>query len=276
MSMAESALALALASASVHAAWNLLLARARDPEAATAVALLTSVIVFAPAAAATWRLESEAWPYIAVSAGLQLTYFCLLAGAYARAELSVVYPIARGMAPVVVLVVGVLALGAATSAPQVAGVLLVGAGVIAIRGIGRVAAGRGVVFGLVIACCIGAYTLVDKRGIQHAGTITYLELTMVPPALVYAAAFAARRGHSALRGELNAGAVLAGLGGFGAYLLVLLALQRASAASVAAVRETSVVIAAALAAPALGERVGRARLGGAALVVVGIALLALD
>ena len=61
---------------------------------------------------------------------------------------------------------------------------------------------------------------------------------------------------------------------FGAYVLVLLALRLASAASVAAVRETSVVIAAVLAAPVLGERVGRLRLGGALVVVAGVALLA--
>jgi drug/metabolite transporter (DMT)-like permease len=274
--MPESALALALTSAFVHAGWNLLLARARDPQAATAVALLASVVFFAPVAAATWRVEDDAWPYVVVSAALQLTYFGLLAAAYASAELSVVYPIARGVAPVVVLVAGVLLLGAGTSPLQVAGVVLVGAGVLAIRGLDRVGAGRGVAFGLLIACCIAAYTLVDKRGVEHAAAMTYLELTMVPPALAFAAVFTARRGTSALRAELNWAAVLAGLGGFGAYLLVLLALQRAAAASVAAVRETSVVIAAALAGPVLGEQVGRARLAGAALVVAGVALLAVD
>jgi drug/metabolite transporter (DMT)-like permease len=62
---------------------------------------------------------------------------------------------------------------------------------------------------------------------------------------------------------------------FAAYALVLAALQRAPAASVAAVRETSVVIVAVLAARTLGERVSRARLAGAALVVIGIALLVL-
>ena len=67
-----------------------------------------------------------------------------------------------------------------------------------------------------------------------------------------------------------------GLAAFAAYALVLAALERASAASVAAVRETSVVIAAALAAPILGERVGPVRLAGAVLVVLGIAFIGLD
>jgi drug/metabolite transporter (DMT)-like permease len=272
--MPASALALALTAAFVHAGWNLLLARARDPEAATAVAMLFSVIAFAPVAAATWRVDSDVWPFVVGSAVFQLAYFGLLAGAYARAELSVVYPLARGVAPVVVLVVGVLALGASTSWEQVAGVLLVGIGVVAIRGLGRLGSGSGVAFALVIACCIAGYTLVDNVGVERASPIAYLEVVMVGPALVYAAALAARRGLPTLRKELTLSALLAGLGGFSAYVLVLLALQRAAAAPVAAVRETSVVIATALAPLVLGERVGRARLAGAVLVAGGIALLA--
>jgi drug/metabolite transporter (DMT)-like permease len=69
--------------------------------------------------------------------------------------------------------------------------------------------------------------------------------------------------------------VVAGLATFGAFALALFALQRASAASVAAVRETSVVIAVALAAPVLGERVTPERAAGAVLVVAGVAILAL-
>lgn len=270
--MPTSALLLALAAAVVHAGWNLLLARARDPEAATAVAMLTSVVVFAPIAALTWDVDADVAPYAVASSCLQLVYFGLLAAAYAAAELSVVYPLARGLAPVLVLLVGVVALGTSTSPAQTLGVLLVGAGVVAIRGLRRVA-GSGVAFGVVIACCIAGYTLVDKHALEHAAPLPYLELVMIGPAVAYACVLAVRRGTASLRAELNAPAVVAGIGGFAAYLLVLLALERASAASVAAVRETSVVIATVLAAPVLGERVGRTRVAGAVLVVVGIALL---
>lgn len=270
--MPTSALALALAAAVVHAVWNVLLARARDPEAATAVAMLASVVAFAPVAALTWDVDAAALPFVAASACLQLAYFGLLAAAYARAELSVVYPLARGVAPVLVLAVGAAALGAGSSAGQTLGVLLVGGGVLAIRGPGRVR-GAGVAFGLAIAACIAGYTLVDKHGIEHAAPLAYLELVMLGPALGYAAVLGRRRGLPALRAEVNGAALAAGVGGFVAYLLVLLALERASAASVAAVRETSVVLATALAGPLLGERVGRARLGGALLVVAGVTLL---
>ena len=91
-----------------------------------------------------------------------------------------------------------------------------------------------------------------------------------------AAWVAAMQGRTALRAEVNPASFVAGLATFGAYALVLAALQRASAASVAAVRETSVVIATGLAALILGERVSVARFTGAALVAVGVALLALS
>jgi len=79
--MPLTALVLALVAACLHAGWNVLLAGARDPEAATAVALVVAAIAFAPVAALTWNVEARAWPYIAASAALELLYFGLLAGA---------------------------------------------------------------------------------------------------------------------------------------------------------------------------------------------------
>ncbi|MGH3036058.1 MAG: EamA family transporter [Gaiellaceae bacterium] len=271
--MPASAFGLALAAAFVHALWNLLLARARDPEGAGAVALVTGIVVFAPVAALTWDIESEAWPYIAATSVLELFYFALLGAAYRRAELSVVYPLSRGLAPVLVLAVGVALLEAGTSAAQAAGVCLVGLGVLLVRGVSRPAGSAGVLFGLAIACCIAAYTLVDDEGIRYASAITYLELSLVLPAVGYAAGIVLFKGGGALRAELNPASLVAGICMVGAYALVLAALARAEAAPVAAVRETSVVIATVGAALLLRERVGPGRLAGAVLVAAGVALL---
>ncbi len=178
--MPAAALAFALAAAVFHAVWNLLLAGARDVEAATAVAIISAEVVFAPFAILTWHADHGLWPFIVVSGTLELVYFALLATAYRLAPLSVVYPIARGGAPVVVLIVSVAALGYETSTHQVIGVLLIVAGVILVRGFGHAnAAGLG--FGVAIACAIASYTLVDKHGIEHANPFTYLELTMLIP-----------------------------------------------------------------------------------------------
>ena len=273
--MPVSALMLALAAACIHALWNLLLARARDPEAAMAVAVLVALVAYAPVAALVWRAQASVWPYVLASGLIQLVYTVLLAAAYGRVELSVVYPLARGLAPVLVLVAGVVVLGKPSSWGQAAGVCLVGGGVLLVRGGLRRAHAAGTAFGLVIACCIAGYTLVDKHGIRHAAPLAYLELEMLLPSLLYPAAVARWKGVRALRAELGWHSVVAGLFTFGAYGLVLLALQRASAASVAAVRETSVVLTVLLARRVLRERGGPRRIAGAAAVAGGVAHLSL-
>src|SRR6188472_3450722 len=265
------AFVLALGSAFLHALWNLILGRERDPEAATAIALVTSVVLFAPLA--IWRFDADAgvWPFIAVTSMLQLSYFAALATAYRHADVSVVYPIARGMAPVLVLLVGVTVLGTGASSGQAAGVCLVGLGVMLVRGVGSGHAdGRGVG-----AACIAAYTLVDKHGIEHASPVVYLELGMIPATIGYVGfLLLTQHGTARVRSAARPLPALAGILSFVAYALVLAALVRASAAAVASVRETSVLIAAFLAAPLAGERVGPGRLSGAALVVAGVALIA--
>jgi drug/metabolite transporter (DMT)-like permease len=256
----------------IHAVWNLLLAGARDPEATAAVALPVSALVCAPVAIAFWHVDAAAWPFVAASSALELAYFALLGAAYRRAELSVVYPLARGLAPVLVLA-GVAAFtAAATSALQVVGVLLVGAGVLLVRGFRR---GRGALFGLAIACCIAGYTVVDKHGVAHAGPIAYLELVTLITGSAYLAGFVALRGRATVAAAFGWRSVVAGVAAFTAYGLVLAALRLAPAASVAAVRETSVVVAAVLAAVVLKERVTPGRLCGAVLVTCGVALVSL-
>lgn len=272
--MPADALALALGAACLHALWNLLLARAPDVQAATAVTFAVAVVAFLPVAVVRWDVEAAAVPYIAVSSGFELAYLALLAAAYTYAQLSVVYPVARGLAPVLVLAIGVTILGVGTSAVEVSGVLLVALGVLLVRGL-RGGDSRGAAFGVAIAACIAGYTLADARGVDHADPLAYLELVMAGPVVVYAGVTARRRGLPALRRQLGPATVIAGLSTFGAFGLALFALQRASAASVAAVRETSVVIAVALAAPVLGERVTPKRFAGAVLVVAGVAILAL-
>jgi drug/metabolite transporter (DMT)-like permease len=267
--MMLAAVGLALGAAVLHAFWNLLLAGSRDTQATTVLVLGLSVLFAAPVAALTWDVERAAWPYLAASAVLELVYFALLAAAYARAELSVVYPLARGGAPVFVLL-GAIVLGAAPTAAEVAGVLLVAAGVVLVRGL-RGGDRVGTAFGLAIALSIAGYTLVDNAGIEHADPIAYLELVLIPVALAGAVAVGPTRLRAASRPAL----LPAALAGFAAYALVLAALKLAPAAPVAAVRETSVVIAVALAGAVLHERVGRGRIAGAIIVVAGVVLLAL-
>jgi drug/metabolite transporter (DMT)-like permease len=266
--MDPAALGLALAAATLHAVWNLLLRGARDAEAATAVASVAFVVALSPFAAATWHVDGSVWRYVVPSALLELLYLALLGAAYRRFELSLVYPVARGLAPVAALAYAVAVAGAAPSAAEVVGVVVVAAGVLLVRG---ARGGRGAAVGLVIASVIGGYTVIDRYGIRHAGTFSYALLIMLATAFAYPPFVGLRR----TRDAVSWSTVLVGVLSAGSYLLVLLALRRASAPAVSAVRETSVVIAAVLAALVLRERVGPARFAGAVLVAAGIALLAL-
>lgn len=270
--MPPEALALALAAAFLHAGWNVLLRGSDDVAARTVVVLCLSVVLFAPVAAFTWSVRAAALPYVAASAVLEAAYFVLLIAAYRRRELSVVYPIARGSAPVLVLLGTTVVLARAVSGAQVAGVLLVAGGVLLVRGVRRGVEGVGI--GLAIGVLIALYTLVDKEGLHHASPIPYLELVLLPIAVVALPVYVWRWGVHPLATQLTWPTLGAAAGSFGAYVLFLFALRLTAAPGVAAVRETSVVIAALLAAAFLRERVTWWRLLGAAAVAGGVAILA--
>ena len=272
--MPPEALALALAAAILHAGWNVLLRGSEDVEARTAVVLGLSVLLFAPVAAATWSVSWSVTPYLGASAAFEGLYFTLLVAAYRRRELSVVYPISRGSAPLFVLFGTAVVLGRHVSKWAAVGVCLVAVGVVLVRGLRH--GTEGVLVALAIGCAIAGYTLVDKDGLRHAASLPYLELVLIPVSLVAVPLVAARRGAHALRAQLTLSTVAAAVASFGAYALVLAALRLAPAPEVAAVRETSVVLAALFAGAFLRERVGTARLAGAVAVAGGVALIALS
>lgn len=238
--------------------------------------LVWGVALLAVPALLTGGVSSEAIPFIVGSAALELAYFVLLARAYVDGEVSVIYPIARGSAPVVVLVFGAIALnervpfGAAVGVLAIAaGVFLVGWGAFRFRMEAEIAPPlRDLLFGLAIGLVIASYTLVDSEAVEHADPIAYLALVIAPCALAYP--FVAKT-----RPDLSPRTALTAAATFGAFLMVLAAFRLAPAAPVAAVRETSVVIAAILAAVVLHEHVGPRRIGGAILVAAGVAAIVL-
>ena len=128
---------------------------------------------------------------------------------------------------------------------------------------------------LAIGACIAAYTLVDKHGVAHANPLAYLQVVFTIAAIAYFAGAWRVRGPAAIRAAVTPSSLLAGVGFFGSYALTLAALRLAPAASVAAVRESSVVIAAAALIVSGREPAGRGRLAGATLVAAGVALISL-
>src|SRR4051794_4179018 len=88
-------LAIILAAAFIHAFWNLIVVQSRDRTATTTIVIIFGALLFLPLAILRWNVQAEAWPYIALSSALELVYFALLVAAYQRADLSLVYPVAR-------------------------------------------------------------------------------------------------------------------------------------------------------------------------------------
>lgn len=276
--MSPLVLGLVLAAAVVHATWNLLLGRAPDIEAATAVAVVAGLVLFTPVAVSTWErtdaaVTHRAVPFLVASALFELGYFALLARSYGTGRPSAVYPVARGSAPVLVLAASLLT-GQAISAAAVGGVLAIAAGVVVLRltpGLTR----TGLVLGIATGCCVAGYTLVDFHGLRYADPLPYLELAMTVPALGCVALVARRKGWPALRDAVSAPTVLAGVGVFGAYSLALAALAHGAAAPVAAVRETGIVILTVLSAVFGHEPVSRRQWLGVLVVTSGVMTIAL-
>jgi drug/metabolite transporter (DMT)-like permease len=281
--MSGGALALALGAAGLHALWNVLLAGSRDSVAAAGALLLFGALLLAPAAlVAGGEVSAEALPFVAASAVLELAYFVLLARAYRGGELGVVYPVARGSAPVLVLGAAVLGLGKGVSVLAAVGVVVVAAGVLLLglssvgphmhrMGVQEGPHSRDLLLGLAIGVAIAGYTLVDSEGLDHADPLPYLFLIAAVCAVAYNGTLIASGRANELRAAMGGRALLTAAATFGAYAMVLAALQMAPAAPVAAVRESSIVIAALMAWVFLGEE---RRLTGAALVAAGVALIA--
>jgi drug/metabolite transporter (DMT)-like permease len=280
--MSGGALALALGAAFLHALWNVLLAGSRDSVAATGALLLFGVVLLAPAALFAGDVSSSAIPFIAASAALELAYFVLLARAYRGGELGVVYPVARGSAPVLVLGAAVLGLGKGVPVLAAVGVVLVAAGVL-LLGLSSVGPqtrhmrdlegphSPDLLLGLAIGVAIAGYTLVDSEGLDHADPLPYLFLIAALCAVAYNGALIATGRARELRTAMSGRMLAAAAATFGAYAMVLAALELAPAAPVAAVRESSIVIAALMAWLFLGEE---RRLTGAVLVAAGVAVIA--
>ncbi|WP_122817869.1 EamA family transporter [Nocardioides pantholopis] len=272
------ALLVTLAAAVVHALWNQLLAGSRDPAASSAVGLLVGAVVVAPLALVDLRWEAAAWPWVAGSVACSVGYFVGLAAAYRRAPMGVIYPVARGSAPVLVLLGGWLALDQDVGWYAAAGVLVVVAGILLVRGIGPGVRPAQLLLALGVGTCIAGYTLLDAVALGHASPIALLVVVHGVSAVARTAALARTSGgRRALAGTLRGRdawrTVATGLGIYLAYGLVLVALTMAPAGPVSAVRETSVAVAVLLLAATGQERVTRVRLAGAVLVAAGVALV---
>jgi drug/metabolite transporter (DMT)-like permease len=285
-------------SAVLHVAWNVRLKSAGDPLTAAAIGLAVGALVIVPAGAAAWWVSgAESLPAEGLALGLlsgliEAVYFFLLAGAYRRGDLSVVYPIARGTAPLILVAVGVGLLGERLGTAGWVGVAFLLAGFLALQqpwvavrsalaDRRRPGAPGPIAFAVATGIAIAAYTTVDRVGTRLIDPVTYAGLIWLSGSLILSiAVVAVGRAEGWRDPQIFRPAAVGGLFTLGAYLLVLFALSVAPLTAVAPLRESATVVAAAWGAVRMGEAVSRGdatrRIVASAVIVAGAILLAVD
>ncbi len=282
----------------LHAAWNILLKTAGDPLWTATVGLTVASAVLVPLVAVGWlaagqpSIPAEAWLIGIVSGGVEVAYFVFLAAAYRRGDLSVVYPMARGSAPLFAIAIGVVILGERLAPGAWAGVALLVAGLLLVQrpwrflqaaaaAHDRSAAGYALATGTMIA----TYSALDRVGVQLAPAWFYAGI-LWPAAAVGLLAVAWVRPRIA-GGRYTPPpatldrprAIAGGMLTLAAYGFVLAALARAPLSIVAPLRESAVVLVSTWGALRLRETTGRGeaagRITGSALILAGTAALAI-
>jgi drug/metabolite transporter (DMT)-like permease len=287
------AVVLVLLSAVLHAAWNLILKSGDDKLITAWTTILIAPVVLWPALLVTGFPPRDAWPILLVSGALHAGYNLALARAYEHGRLSVVYPVARGVAPLLVAIGAAVFAGERLNALGFTGVALATGGIVwvgvsgllrsdVLPGLSRASAslkaGSTSTLGwaLLTAACISAYTLIDKAGVGRAHPVAYILFLYAWNAALMTPFVLAGRDRAGIVAVWRArpGRLLAsGLCSVGAYLLVLFAMRLTAVSYVAALRESSVVFAALLGWIVLDEPLGRGRLMASAIVAAGLVLL---
>lgn len=289
--MNAQALALVIAGASLHALWNLVAKRASGGLAFVWLYGCVSLALFLPIALWTSRavplsVDLAAWVAIVASGVLHVVYALVLQRGYRVADLSLVYPMARGTGPLFAVLGAVLLLGNRPGVMGWVGIVAILAGIFLMAGGGLLrrlgaatdpALARGLGWGALTGLFIAAYTLVDGWAIQVLGLapLFYYGLGLAVRTVMLAPWALRDRAGLAAEWRRNRGRIVA-VGALSplAYLLVLNAMQLAPLAYVAPAREVSMMIGLLLGALWLRERVTPARIAGCVLMLCGVVLLA--
>jgi len=263
----------------IHAVWNAL-AKGITSQT-TSFALMNLAI-----AVASWSAlpfiglpRAQAWPFVSASVACHIGYELFLMGSYQRANFSRAYPIARGVAPLLVSLGGLVLASERVGLKGLAGIVFIVIGVISLSYVrnstklDRV----GVYWALATGVAIAVYTVVDGLGVRRShDTLRYAVALFALQSTIWVVAVVVRRGWkwNAKPSTISIG-IAAGLMSLVAYTMVLYAQTRAPLGVVSALRETGVVWAAAIGVVIFKEGKARAIMVPALAVVIGIALLSL-
>jgi drug/metabolite transporter (DMT)-like permease len=288
------ALALIVIAAFVHVVPHAAIKQADDRNAFVWWMLLGNTILYAPLLVIEVPHTRVAWMLIIVSGFIEAIYLLAISRAYALGSLSMVYPIARGSAPLFLLASSIAFLAERPTPPGIAGILLISLGVFGALS-GNPAAGQtgnrkaALAWSLLSGLMTATYTTVDKVGIQFVQPLVYIYLVLVVTLVIYTPvvlsvapailpAGAGTTQNRIVATFRSAGPIRIAVAAIAmplAYALVLTAMRLGMPASYAgSLREMSVIVAAAIGIGFFGEPITRGRIAGACAIAAGIALIA--
>lgn len=266
-----------MAAALLHATWNALVKTGQNKQ--TAMAILTImqsvmglfIVCFRP-----WP-EVDVWPWLLASGLIHMFYQLFLAYAYEQGDLSRVYPISRGAAPLMVLVISMVFLSDPMTPMHYIGIVVLGFGIaLMARGVFANNESRKLLpFALGAATATAGYTLVDGLGARVSGDpVGYTAWLLIMAALFYVPSVLVLKGPSVLRASPRAWLVIgmAGITSYVAYAIVVWAMTQAPIALVAALRETSIFFAVLIGWLVFGERMDRGKAIAACFIITGVVL----
>lgn len=278
--MAPAVTTLVLLAALLHSSWNAIAKSIPDGLASATLIALVYLVSGIMGVAVFGLPDPASWPFIAVSACLQTAYLLLLTASYKHGDFSQVYPLARGLAVLVVAVVSVAFLGERLGPMQITGVAVVGGSLLALAIAGRCGRRAGAAFAVLTGVCIAAYSVVDGLGVRESGSpfayIAWLFLLqgLILPVVCWLTAPDRTAYISAIASHWKVGTV-GGLCSMLAYGIVVWAQNLAPLALVSALRESSVLLAGIIGVLIFGEKFSKARMAWTTAALAGIVALQL-
>jgi drug/metabolite transporter (DMT)-like permease len=278
-----SAFALLIVAALLHTWWNLLVKRADEKRIFTWWSLIVGSVCLLPLLAVYPSIPAQAWGFVVASAVAEAAYFIALTWAYAQSDFSVVYPLARGLAPALLAIWATVFLGEHLQGAGIAGLCAVILGILLVSSTGfwqrtEAVGVAGLGAAVLVALCISIYSAIDAAAIRIIHPITYSVLISIVTALFVAPFVLLRYPAATIRQEWYRNWLpisVVGIASALTYLLVLQAYDLARASYVGAVREISVVLAAIVGTVWLGESWGALRIAGAVCIFCGILVIAI-
>ncbi len=267
-----------IAAAFLHAGWNALIRGGGGNRVATmlVMSLTQGVIGLALVGWQPWP-EAHLWPWFLASGLVHTAYKLFLTYAYERGDLSRVYPIARGGAPLLVLIFGAIWLSDVVRPLEYMGVIVIGLGLaLMARGVFTSGESRRMLpFAIGSALATAAYSILDGMGARLAGDAQFFVGWMFLLDGIFFGTFTGLMlGLKPYRAQARVwvrGAMAASVS-YGAYAIVVWAMTVAPIALVTALRETSILFAVLIGWLVFGERMDRGKAGAAVAIVLGIAL----